>query len=423
MQVDGYADGSSSVSCYMINPETRMPIPMKRASDNLSEETAAAFQSAVITRSWHWDWPTTIGFKFTNDSKPHKNKVKKIQNTQINQRRGNNNVPTMRVTNQIVAVKPISQFHNPNLYYIQLDFDEKNTVVMTSDDQFFKDIFGNLVEPDRVSLTKIFATLYYAQQGSRLIGLHRIEETDIYLRMDYFSRSKDIYTRLGLVALRFCLGYQATVWTHDYMSPNNHHATPQAIQTINSDTWQKISFVRDDFYYQDKLTIASPAFLEIPRMLPFENEVLDIGDYTLPYVENDEIILGKTSILFLTNLKAFGGAKKAVVKIYRITDDNPPKQKRIVTLSGNTLYYPQNTSYGEVYPAIFLNHIRLGRQVELNKLKNAVKNFGKAQTIDGVHFEKALPIKVKIFGYLTENGAKKKLVRNFWLVNQGKKQD
>ena len=405
MQIDGYADGSFAVRYYLIDPATKARMPFDSAARILSTEEAAAFQSAVVTRSWHWNWPTTIGFKNTTDSKPHKGKVKKILNTQINQRRGNNNVPRMKTTTKVVNVKPMSQFPNPYDYYIQLDFDTNNTVVMTADDQFFEDIFGNNTDPEKISNTIIMATMYYGKQGGKTIGTFWIEEADVYLRMDYFSRPKDTYTRLGLVAFRFCLGYQSTVWTHDYMSPNNHHASDSAIKTINSDTWQKISHV---------------VYLSTPRLLPHENEVLDIGGYTLPYIENDEIILGKTPILFLTNLKAYDGAKKVAVKLYRITNDNPPKEIRIVTLTGNTLYYPKAYNVGDVYASIFLNHIRLGRQVELNKLKNEVKNYGSARNIDGIDFEKALKIKVKIFGYLTETGAKKKIARTFWLVDKGK---
>ena len=56
-------------------------------------------------------------------------------------------------------------------------------------------------------------------------------------------------------------------------------------------------------------------------------------------------------------------------------------------------------------------------ELHLNKLKNAVNQFGTQRTIDGVTFEKAIKIKVVISGYLEEGGPKKSITRIFWLVN------
>ncbi|MFA9453084.1 MAG: hypothetical protein ACERK6_04140 [Candidatus Aminicenantaceae bacterium] len=147
--------------------------------------------------------------------------------------------------------------------------------------------------------------------------------------------------------------------------------------------------------------------------------LINVGDYELPYLdENDDLHLEKSTILFVTNLKAFAGNKKLAVKFFRVTDDNPPKNVKLTGIRGNQQRYPlPHSQIGQWYPSVFLNHVRLGRELHLNKLKNAVNQFGTQRTIDGVTFEKAIKIKVVISGYLEEGGPKKSITRIFWLVN------
>jgi hypothetical protein len=177
------------------------------------------------------------------------------------------------------------------------------------------------------------------------------------------------------------------------------------------------SHPRDDFYYQDIFAAGINDYLATAKLLPFENEVIDIGEYNLPTKELGRIVVGRTAILFLTNLKAYGGKKKLSVKFWRVTDDNPPKDKSIMTISGNTLQYPLVFGDGtEVFASIFLNHVRIGKKIKLNKLKSVIEKYGRERVIDGITFEKALKIKVRITGYLSEKGGKKNIKRTYWLV-------
>ena len=130
--------------------------------------------------------------------------------------------------------------------------------------------------------------------------------------------------------------------------------------------------------------------------------------------------MSKSPTLFLTNLLGLDKSKtRMIIRIYRETDDTPPKYVRIVTLRGNTMRYPEPVSgYSQMfYASVFLNHVRLGRQGDLNKLIKAVNNHGTLRTIDGGDFEKAIRIRVRVTGFLGEDGPKKNLTRYFWLVN------
>ena len=80
--------------------------------------------------------------------------------------------------------------------------------------------------------------------------------------------------------------------------------------------------------------------------------------------------------------------------------------------------YPTDFStVKNVYPDIFLCHFRIGQKAKLKKLKKIVKNFGMPVRIDGVDFDKAVKIRVKLSGRLTENGKIKSITRMFWLVD------
>jgi hypothetical protein len=295
-------------------------------------------------------------------------------------------------------------------------------VILTKDDQFFENPLGILRDPEILTSTIVFAFATLTQKGNRFIGTYYIVEADVYLRSDFFTLAKLTYQRLGAGAFRLALGYQPTVWSHDHLSNKPHHVSNPAFTNKTSMVWTGVSHVRDDFYYQDKLGINfTPNFLSTPMLMPFENEVIDLGDYDLPKVdEQGNVDMSKTPILFLTNLLGLDKSNnRMIIRIYRVTDDTPPKNIRIVTLRGNTMRYPVPvTGFSrKFYASIFLNNVRLGRIGDLNKLLKAVNNHGILRTIDGIDFEKALRIKVKVTGFLGEGGKKKNLSRLFWLVN------
>jgi hypothetical protein len=256
-----------------------------------------------------------------------------------------------------------------------------------------------------------------------LIGTYYIQEADIYWHTSLFLLAKLAYQRLAAVAFEFAYGYQGTVWSTDMLSNNPWFITSNDFTNKGSDYWQMINYPRDDFFYRDALGIGkSPVFLATAMMLPFEMEVLDIGGYRVPEVDElGNVEMGYTPILFLTNLIALDGKKKTNVKIFRIDETvNPAKDRKIVFLSGNTMRYPEPPPSGwtqRIYASVFLNNVRLGRESDLAKLENAVWKYGEPKTIRGVDFAKVIKIKVKLTGLLGENGKKKTITRIFYLVD------
>jgi len=420
MEIRSYADGRHSIKYFAVEPETGMYVPFSEFDEDAQiEAKPVPLQQAVVTFSWHWQRPATIPFNVTQLSKAQLGKIRTILNKYNNQRRGNNMVPTMTINNKIVSVKPMTQFQNPLDYYYQLDFDGNNTAVMTGDNQFFKDLQGIYFDPDQVSLTKIMAVLTITKEGGRSVTTFWISESDVYLIKDFFTANQIIYNLLGTAAFKMSLGYQPTTWSHDFLAGNNDHVTKERFNNPTSSVWQSVSHPRDDFYYMDALSLGSIQFLETPRLLPEEDEVIDVGGYNLPERAGNDLDLGSTPILFLTNLKAYTGAKKLKAEIWRITTDNPPQQVLVTSMAGNTIRYPFDIgSFTNVYPDIFLNDIRIGLKSKLDALKNAVKNFGRMNVlIDGFSYEKALRIKVRISGRLTEKGKIVSITRNYWLVD------
>ncbi len=423
MKVDSYTDGSRSVRHFVLDPETGVPVPLSAAEGEVFGLDAIQLQQAVLTRSWHWEWPLIIVFDNTPDAKPKKKFVKQIMNKFSNQRRGNNNTPKMKITTKVIQVKQLSSFLNPGDFYIQFNWDDHNTVVMTQDDQFFKDPLGNWKDPEIYSTAVIFAFATITQEGNRFVGTYFIEEADVYLRSGFFGLPKIQYQRLGTAAFRMTLGYQPTCWSHDYLSNRGQHVSNSAFTNASSGVWTQISHVRDDFYYADKLGLNfKRGYLGSPRLLPFEEEVIDIGDYHLPQVDDlGNVDMSKTPILFLTNLTGLDTKKtQMIVKILCVTEDDPPKEVRIVTLKGNTMRYTEPVpGYSQpLYASIFLNHVRIGREKDLDKLKNAVDTHGTQRFLDGEEFAKAIKIRVVLSGFIEEGGSKQTINRYFWLVNR-----
>jgi len=417
---DVHKDGGQSLRHFRIHPATGNLERIDWAAGEWVDPDNARLQQAVVTYSYHWNFPSLIKYKVTKDAKPLKGKIQKIINKYLNRRRGVNSVPRMKVTVNIIPVTPITAFANPADFYNQLRDDNQISVVVTADDQFFKDPNGNLFDPEVISTTHIIATAYLTPDGRDYTGIYWINEADVYLRSDFFSFPAATCNRIGAAAFRLALGYRQTTWSHDHLAREPRHVTSAAFKNAGSGVWTLISEVRDRFFYGDRLGKTwTPDFLSVPRMLPHEDEVINLGDYALPEINpNGQVDLGRNAILFLSNLKAYSGAKKLIVKIFRVTDTDPSRDVRIVTLRGNPLRYPVPVmGGGDFYPGMFLQQIRLGRQADLNKLTGAVAAHGVMKTLDGVMFQKALRIKVRVTGRLEENGKKKTITRLFWLVD------
>ncbi|MFC2165042.1 hypothetical protein ACFLT2_08620 [Acidobacteriota bacterium] len=427
MEVKGYADGSHKVATYVVEPETGMYVPFAEYAGTADiAAPPVTLQPIVVTFSWHWKRPATITFKVTNRSSQKIARIRTLLSKYMNQRRGTNMVPRMTINNQKTAIKPITQFANQWDFYNQLYYDGENSVVMTTDDQFFMTppALGpghpQPFEPDQTSLTVIMATLKIRQEGGRNVTTVWITESDVYFVNNFWDLPLNARNFLGTAAFRMALGYSSTIWSHDYLSRKNPHVTAAKFNNPTGSPWVRISRGRDNFYYLDALGIGSIQFLETPKLLPNANEVLDIGGYALPTKnqQGNDLELGKTPILFLTNLKAYGGGKKMRVKIWRQTTDTPPQDIHVTTLAGSTIRRPMDFSTGKnVYADIFLNHVRIGQKVKLNRLKTIVRNFGVPKRVDGIRFEKAVRIKVRIEGRLTENGPIKNIERFYWLVD------
>ncbi len=429
--IDTRVDGTSQVRHYVMDPVTDMPVPLRDAGAVITGVDQVTLQQLVLTRSWHWKWPVIVVFNQTKLAKTFRGKYKIVPKKYITLRRGNNNTPKMKNGTKVKKDKTQDQFSSWWNFRRQFENDNDNTIVMTDGDWFFKNPDGTWEDPDpsnpsvsrTVSRTMIIASATFQLSGNRWIGTYNIVEADIFWHTRLFTLAKLVYQRLAAVAFEFAYGYQGTVWSTDMLSNNPHFITNNDFTNKNSDYWQKINYPRDDFFYRDSLGIGmSPVFLSTPMMLPFEMEVLDIGGYQVPTVDElGNVDMGYTPILFLTNLIALDGKKKMNVKIFRIDETvNPPKDRKIVYLNGNTMRYPEPPPSGwtqKIYTSVFLNNVRLGRESDLAKLENAVWKYGAPKTINGVDFAKVIKIKVKLTGLLGEKGKKKTIARIFYLVD------
>jgi hypothetical protein len=350
----------------------------------------------------------------------------------ITKKRGNNNTPKQKPNSATKQDKTRDQFPTFWQFKRQFDWDDNNTVVVTEGDWFFRLENGAWEDPvpndptisRTVSRTFIFAFTTLQQSGNRFIGTYHIVEADVYFHTRLFTMAKLASQRIMAVAFEFAYGYQGTTWSTDLLSNNPHFVSNSDFTNKNSDYYKKINYVRDDFFYRDVLEIGvSPSFLAKALLLPFEMEVIDIGGYRVPEVdEQGNVNMGSTPVLFLTNLLGLeGNKKKTIVKIFRIDETKKPaKDVKLVFLNGNTMRYPEPPPQGwtqKIYASVFLNWIRIGREADLKKMENAVWKYGEPMTINGVDFAKVIKIKVKLTGFLGENGGKKSITRIFYLVD------
>lgn len=423
VKTDIFEDGSHRVSYFVVDPGTNKLVPLDQIEAIITGINANVFQQAVLTYSNQWDWTKvrTIVWGFTTDAKKYKKNFKQTHNKFINGRRGTRNKPKMKSGSRTDNVKPMDQFNNPFDYYEQMKRDKKNSVIMTMDDQFFKNIFGIIVDPKIIATSWIFSFATLTLSGNRWIGTYFITECDVYLRSDFFSFTKQVWQVILTASLQFCYGFLDTNWGWDILSNNGHFVTWVAFLNKASNVWV-LARLMDVILYGTAVVPGSRSVSkDKATLMPEKDEVLDLREYELP--EKDQFgqdVLGKTPALFFTNLKGYEGSKKKmVIKIYRYTDDNPPKTVRIVTLNGNPLNYPVTVTGDKrkFYPTIFREYARLGREGDLNKLKNAVNDFGKSKTINGVDFEKVLKIRVVIQGRMTEKSGKKTIRRDYYLVD------
>ena len=424
--------GDVNTEYVVFDPGSGAYVPLTQ--ENLRRVAPArTWSTAVIEMCQRWNAKNTrkIVFNITPDMKPNRLKFNKVAKKYHNQRRGSSNLPQAKIGKKITQVKPIEEFANQADFYFQFHRDGINLIILTNDDQFFLDPTGQFYfyGADTVLVTWKFLTWFpwLRTEGGRYVADEYITESDVYLRSDFFALSKNAYTIMAIDSFRTAVGYRATVWAHDYLKNGLViYATDANILNGNSNVWKKISEPRDMFYYEDKPANVAAAYLDKAILLPYEGEVLDIGGYVVPSTDDKEDMpLSETSSVFVTNIKAFDGKKKTTVTIERLEKlpDNKTQWTKVTVLTGNLYDYPWTGRYTvngvaqKVYPTVFGEEIYIGRQADLDKLKNVVKDYGEMQLIDGKTFRRAVKIRVTVKGRLTEDGGLKSLAQEYWLVN------
>jgi hypothetical protein len=107
-----------------------------------------------------------------------------------------------------------------------------------------------------------------------------------------------------------------------------------------------------------------------------------------------------------------------VTVISRIDDGPPQRLTKVVTMRGNLDDYPRtDPGVGEWYPQPFYNTVRFGSQKELDKVRNAIRDFGVPMTIGGIFFDHVLEVQIKHSAFESENGAKKQQTGIYYLTD------
>lgn len=409
-EIRTYVDGTTRTVPFRLDREAK---PAKRS-----------FDSATLIRPTRWDHKVKlVKFNFTEFASDFKKNVKKAANKYHNTKRGNGLVPRIKTTSAIDKVKDISTFNNPWEFYSQFTNDDKNTIVMTEDDQFFKSPNGFFFDPNLMAKTKIYSIASFEEMNGRYEGAYYLEDADIELRSDFFDMPSNQQNIILAGAFKFAMGYQISAWAHDINGENNPFVDINALKNKNSDVWKKMMHQWDNFYYQDKLTATPAAFHTVPQVMPFDGEVIDIADYETPLTDDDAVNPAQVSqTLFLTNLKGFDGVKKLNITLTQITKkNNKDVKKKILALSGNAYDYPItlliNGKSTKAYPTIWFNGVILGNESDLNKLKTAIKKSGTPMELFGKTFDKALKVEVVFNGRLTQNEAVKSKKMTYYFIN------
>lgn len=380
----------------------------------------AAYPSALVTNTYHWERGAKIRFRSTETATPFREPIRRILGS-LNAMRGTSGVPTLTLGDEFVEVRPPSAFSDLSSYATQLDMDGISTVVMTEDDLLIATRMGS---PDPLFAVIFFAVVeIYEEVGastadggagtSRYVGELRIQEADVYLASFFFEFPNSTYERYGSHAFRGALGYQHTCWPSDLLGVANLNTTDLDIWNENG-PMARILKERDRFYYRNQLP-RTGGFHGEPKMMPAPETVIDLAPYG--DIPTEMPAFGRP-VIALTNLVAFDGAKKLQVRIYRLKQGPKPKLRKLVKVKGNLNNWPMShPEIGMWYPTVFLNEIRLGRDKHVTKLRNAVDQFGAPAVVDGRRWEKALRVKVKLTGWWAEDGPKRRLTRYLYLTD------
>lgn len=382
------------------------------------------YSSAVPIRSAHWTTHyRNINFDSTPDATGRSSSIRKVMTKYLNKRFGNANAPRFNVTTVQVPVKSLASFgNNLTSFRRQFDFDNHNEIVMTQDDQFFKDLTGQLENPALVAWTHLFLSAAIDFQNERWVGAFTIVEADVWLRSDFFSLPAIKQQTLLSGSFRAALGYEKTAWIYDFHADVN--VVSSAMFRNNKSPAWALARELDNMFYTDPVTIlGSAAYLSTPRVLPLDNAVIDLKNYKLPATDPyTPLPLLNVPALFLTNLKGFESGKE-VSAAFAITPPGSPaaKKVKILTINGPAYEYPWSFMLdGKLtpwYPRITLNYLLMGRAEDLAKLRDSINLYGAPLQVEGASFNKALKCDVTISGYLDEKGARKKVVRKLYITD------
>ena len=415
-------DGTVKTSEYRISNGRKIKI--RPAADD-----KRSFASAVNQRIYRWEAGVSkVVYDFTELTLPHKKTIKKIIKNYIKKRRGNGNVPVPKLKTTVMPVKDISEFGN-NLFEYQRQFhnDDHNTLVMTSDDLFFKNVFGQLNDPRVVIRTETYSVAQITKSGGKYKGTYYLEEADIFLRSDFFGMPKFNQESSFTSAFRFGNGMQKNIMGFDVNAAWKSF-TEAMFNDAKSVTWTKFAQPYDDMMYKDKIKGIYPAgYLSAPVMLPSNSAVMDFRDYKVPDTDpSNPSPTSNMDPLVITNLLTFDNTKrKLIVEFTAIYSSSVSPSKKIkdefLTIEGNAYDYPRTFSLNGTstnwYPSIILNTVGLGHQGDLDKINQYINDHGTPMTLEGVDFAKALKVEMKVTGYLKENGGKKSLSRTVYFVN------
>ena len=406
-KINTFADGTTS-SRLMAISRTHGKAPLLSSTNSFTS-----------SRGWHWP-PTvkSIDFSVIEDASKYRKKLYNIANIYINKLRGNSNVPRINVLSHFVNILPESAFASRGEYLNQFKSDGSNTIIMTDNDDLLNHISGS-TNKDIMSTVWLrgSAEIEY-WSGDEYYGSFSLSETDIYISSDFFKRKNFQYQIDGAATFSLALGYKPTCWSHDILSQSRHHVDKQQFKNKRSELWNKFSYARDKLFYESG-SASEGSSLPSPAMLPLENEVIDIAGYlSTEGTVSRSSTLEFSPILVLSNLKSFGKGKHASVKISRYDNSAPSGKVDIVQLSEISCDYPMLMDEGlKLFSDYRVNEIRLTQPDTIAKLKAAIRKYGKKRKIDGLKFKKALRIRIEISGYLSTDGQRLAISRNYWLIN------
>jgi len=394
--------------------------------------TAKAAPSALIRNTIHWALGSKINYLITQFLKDegHRGKFGGVVKKFGNKRRGNKTTPTQTISKNTTTITPIDQFFDPVDFYQQTFLNGSNEVIMTADDQFFRDPFGTLFDPDVVIRSIIMTFGEFSQQGGKFVGTLGIVEADVLARSDLFDvvSSKFAWQVLLTAIFHQTLGYPSSIWTNDILGIFRPYVTPQTFKNKNSDVWAHMMWRDMDYYPPNLIDFAASgaAAGAVPFIRPARHTLMDIGGNVLPDPDLFNVTL-LIPIFNYTNLVAPN--KKMKIKFSWVeTTATGEVLHPIATFAGKMEQYPINFQGNKLFPTVFHNTVTVKNnnkgQLRFDDLRETVEDHGMPMTVDDIAWNKVLPVEIAITGLDTQDGfatvgakAKKTVKERYYVIN------